>query len=950
LGSNSLTLTGGGSFSGTISGEGSLIKSVFLTGPTTLTLTGASSFTGGVLITFGTIAVPDFGNEGVDGPLGRGPLTVNGGVIAFSATGSTVANRPLTIGTTGGGMTGGAGALTWSGLISGPGPLSVTGGTVVLDNPNNSFSGGITIVGGGTLSLADIPDNLPASVLGGIGPISFNAGRLRYTGSGSDSSDRPLVFGGGSTSTAEIEVVAGASLTLQSASGDGGFRKTGPGTLIFTNPNNSFGGDSTIGGGTLVSGPLAHATVPSALGRGAKIIFDGNGVLVLPSGGQISNRAIVVNDGGGRIKISNSTITLNGGITGNGPLTLAGDNPMTDIFIIPKPGIGRIIVDRATVGIASGYVLPLTASFELTNNTGSYLNLSTIPGMSSVGLWGGGGPNFGKVTLNGMPFNLGGEFDGIIEGGGRVTFKSGAVFTGTSTFGDILVDGGSLGVSEVANGGIPSPMGSGTSVQLGNGNSAGTFNFIGSGTDATNRSLLLTGSGGHIGVSDQNGTLVWTGPINSANISSNPGTMTITKEGPGTLRLTGSNSYVGSTLVQAGKLQVLGSNALPNFGEVVVLAGASLELLAGTNETIGSLEGSGALILGGQRLVTGGNELASTFSGVVSGSGGSQIEKQGGGTFTLTNPGSSFSGGVTIADGAVSVPSLADAGTNSPLGSNGPITLGDSTHTGRLVVTNTGNVSTNRPILVSQGGGIIEVSNDNAEVTLSGSISGSASFLKFGAGRLTFSGDKAYAGSLIVADGTLQLDGNTPGTPITVLDPGTLESSGPSSRTIGALTLSGGTVSPGLPGAVGVLNTGDITLNSGRFAIDLLDGTATGLDSLNVTGAIEFTGPVILTIGLGFDPLDDVNIFRILVNDGTDVTTLQNGTSRFSFNGNVLEEGEHFLVYSNSISQIFEIRYGLTSEDNDIRLIAVPEPGVSIGFALGGMAVLLKRHRRRGRG
>jgi autotransporter-associated beta strand protein len=956
LGSNTLTISANGSsntgFAGIISGGGSV-----KTGLGILTLSGANSFTGGITIAGGgPVLVPDFGSTGTNGPLGPGTVTLDGGELAYSGTGTTGTDRPISIAAAGGKFNGGLGTLMLNGVLSGPGKVTISSGVVWLTNPANSFTGGIRIIS--TLALSDVPDNGTTSVLGASGPITLFGGTLAFKGTGTDSSNRQLIYDGIGT----IDVPAGTTLTLNSASGSGNFRKRGPGTLIQTDPTNSFTGSVFIEDGTLQTGDLADAGVPSALGTGGFIGFQSPTVtteLVLPAGASGStNRAIGLSAGGGRIRISNSTITLNSPFSGNGPITFAGSDSNTDTIILnatyPMGGdprtTGRTILDRVKVQVGGGG-LPVSGPVELTDNTGAWLNLIVNTTIGS--LQGGGGPNQGRVTLNsGLTIgsdNSDTNFAGVIEGNGGLTIIGSGIcnLTGVNTFtGNVSLNRGKLVVADVANSGMPSSLGSGSSLVFGGNNSpAGTLVFLGNGTDATNRNLFIQGFGGHIDVSDPNGTLVWSGPINGGVV--NPVIATLTKEGSGTLRLTGANSYSGSTEIKAGKLQVLGSNALPNFGNVNVFAGASFELLPGTNETIGSLEGSGSLILGGQRLITGGNELPTTFSGLISGAGGSQIEKTGGGTFILTNPGSSFSGGVTIADGAVSIPLLADAGMNSPLGSNGAVTLGDSTHTGRLVVTNSGGVSTNRPILVSQGGGIIEVSNDNAEVTLTGSISGSAPLLKFGSGRLKFTGDKTYGGSLIVADGTLRLDGSIPGTPITVLDPGTLDSSGSISRTIGPLTFSGGTVSPGLPGTAGTFSTGNVTFSTGRFAIDLLDATASELDYLNVTGAVEFTGPVSLTIALGFDPLDDVDVFRIVVNDGTDVTALQNGTSRFTFNGNVLDEGEHFLVNSNSISQLFEIRYGLSTADNDVRLIAVPEPATAILVGLGGFAALARRNRRR---
>lgn len=948
LGSSTLTIGSGGSFSGIISGPGSLVK----TGALIQALTGINTFTGGLVVANGSVAVPDLGSAGTNGPLGPGSVTLDSGGIQYSGTGTTSTDRPIAITAGGASFSGGAGTMKLGSLLSGPGRIRVDGGIVELTNPGNSFTGGILIAGQGTLALSEVPDNVATSTIGGIGPITIQGGRLRLTGTGNDSTDRPLVGGG------TIDVGTGSRLTFSSpASGSGNFRKEGGGTLVFTGTSNTSTGGVVIAGGTLEAGPLVDAAVPSGLGAGNSIFFDGPGQLTLPAGvNGTTNRSLSGIQG--RINISNSTITLNGNINGN--FAFAGSNPSTDIFVLsptsypssnyPFIGIkGKITLDGVKVRVTGGAGLPSEGRVELVENTGSVLDI-LIP--TTIGtLQGGGGSNPGRVNLAAdlvIAAKEDATFAGVIEGTGGIALTGSflsspgiLLFTGANTFsgGVVVSSGGRLAITDVANRGISSSLGSGESVQL----QGGTLIFNGAGTDSTNRALLMTGA--TIEVTNQDGTLIWSGPINPVDTGAQT---TLTKNGPGTLRLTGANGYQGDTRVTAGKLQVLGSTALSNSGRVFVFPGAILELLTGTNETIGSLEGDGTLMLGSQRLVTGGNGLTTTFSGLISGASTSQLEKQGGGVFALTNPNSAFNGGLTIAEGSVVTPFVANAGMNSPIGSNGAITLGDTTNTGRFVINNTGTNTTNRPILVSAGGGIIETSNANAEVAVSGAISGGGALVKLGAGRLTLTGDKMFSGSLVVADGNLRLDGSIANVPVTVLDPGSLDSSGPAPKSMGALTVAGGTVSPGLPGETDVFNTGNLTLSSGRLAINLNSLAASGYDSLNVSGGVSFDRLIELTIELGYDPEDFVGAFPIIVNDGSDLTVLNGPNARFSYKGHVLEDGSQFLVESNSFSQIFEMRYGLTAEDNDVRLVVIPEPSAAVLASLGILAVGLRRNRRSG--
>jgi autotransporter-associated beta strand protein len=431
------------------------------------------------------------------------------------------------------------------------------------------------------------------------------------------------------------------------------------------------------------------------------------------------------------------------------------------------------------------------------------------------------------------------------------------------------------------------------------------------------------------------GTLTLSGTVGSL--------IGITVEG-GVLVVSGTNASVEATNINQGTLEARGGNAIGNASNVSVGSSGTLRLMA--SETIRELNGSGAVTLGDNTLaVTSGG----IFSGVISGTGnllmagGAFMPK---GEFTLTNPNSAFEGGLTIVEGSVIVPFVANAGVNSPLGSSGTVTFGDTTHRGRLVIDNIENGTTNRPVFVTPGGGIIETRNANSEVALSGLISGTGALTKSGPGRLTLIGDKTFSGSLVVADGTLRLGGGITGVPVSVLGPGTLDSFGPVAKSMGALTLAGGLMSPGLPGETDVFNTGSLTLSSGRLAINLNSLAVSGFDQLNVTGGVSFDGFVELSIELGYDPEDFVGSFPIIVNDGSDLTTFNGVDAGFFYDGQKLEDGTQFLVENNSFSQKLEIRYGLNADDNDVRLIVVPEPSAVFMVSLGLLFLGLRRSYR----
>ncbi|MHB1077982.1 MAG: autotransporter domain-containing protein [Prosthecobacter sp.] len=108
----------------------------------------------------------------------------------------------------------------------------------------------------------------------------------------------------------------------------------------------------------------------------------------------------------------------------------------------------------------------------------------------------------------------------------------------------------------------------------------------------------------------------------------------LVKNGLGTLLLSGTNTFTGTTTVNQGILQLQNGAAIADTSAVTVTAPGSLDLL--TSETIGSLAGSGDTTLNANTLTTGGDNTSTTYSGVLSGVGGSLV-KNGAGTFTTSN-------------------------------------------------------------------------------------------------------------------------------------------------------------------------------------------------------------------------------------------------------------------------------------------------------------------------
>ncbi|NDF56151.1 MAG: transporter, partial [Proteobacteria bacterium] len=181
------------------------------------------------------------------------------------------------------------------------------------------------------------------------------------------------------------------------------------------------------------------------------------------------------------------------------------------------------------------------------------------------------------------------------------------------------------------------------------------------------------------------------------------GTGSLEKTGTGTLTLSAANSYTGVTQISAGVVMLSGSGRLADTTAVTVDSLATFDLNDIT-DTVGSIAGAGSITLGSGTLTAGGDTSSTTFSGVISETGG--FTKAGSGTLTLTGS-NTFTGTLTISAGTVSVGS---GGTTGWIAAT--------------TVANSGSITFNR----------------SNSTTFTGVVSGTGSLTKDGTGTLTISG------------------------------------------------------------------------------------------------------------------------------------------------------------------------------------------------------------------
>src|SRR6516162_9320942 len=387
-------------------------------------------------------------------------------------------------------------------------------------------------------------------------------------------------------------------------------------------------------------------------------------------------------------------------------------------------------------------------------------------------------------------------------GGGSLVIGYGN--TGNNSYaGGTFLNAGILKVTADSN------LGAATGALTFNG---GTLQF-GSGFN-TARSITLNGGG----TIDTNGfNTTFSGQING------PGSLA--KKGSGVLTVSGTTGYTGATFVNAGTVRAGAVNAFSPNSAFTIASGAILDL-NGFSQTIGSLAGPGTVTLGSATLTAGGDNTTTTFSGVISGTGG--LIKTGAGTLTLSGV-NTYTGGTAINAGTLAVATDANLGATS-----GGLSFGGGT------LQFLAGFTSNRGATLNAGGGAVDTNGNSA--TLGGTIGGVGGLTKSGAGTLTLTGTNTYQGGTVINAGTLAVS--------TDANLGT---------TSGGLTFGGGT----LQFLAGFTANRGTTLNAGGGAVDTNGNSATlggtiggvggltklGAGTLVLTAANTFSGGMLLSAG-----------------------------------------------------------------------------------------------------
>ncbi len=742
--------------------------------------------------------------------------------------------------------------------MSGASTLTKNGVGLMQLSGTNTYTG-VTSINAGTLQLdfsqVDNSSAPASNILAGTGTVTLGGGTLALKGNGATGASQNL---------------ANLTTTANTISG------------IVLNPNGAGTLTLTINAGALTAptfGASSNLILNTVAGgnNGATV---GNAIMVWNTGvsaGTMINAGFLVTDAGGTgfatdnvsnqiIRLTPSTLLPASGATsginyninnnaggsgaaGSSNLTLSATEAAASITVDTTTASGTLSLGANTLNndnwlftAASG-----TNTYTINSTTGNLKSVTSGDAMTFNNV------NPGTVTIN-API--------LANGTNAVNFKGAGttVLTASNTY---------TGVTTIYN-----------TLQIGNGGTTGT---LGSGNVTDNGSLIFNRS---------DNAYTYAGVISS--------TGTLIQNGPGTITLSGANSYTGGTTVSAGTLVMVdpftGSAWTVNGGTKTIVNGATLQFqgTAGASNLVNagsiSLNSGGTLSL----LGTGSNGLQFGTGSTISGSGtifvpSSNVLVD---FFNYSNELDSFTGSINVQGGTlqfVTPSSATSAGSGS-------ITLNVATgatldiRTGILKVDA---LSGGGTITSSSAADTLNLGNNNGSATFSGTIAngaGSIALIKNGTGTQTLTGTNTYTGVTTISGGVLQI-GNGGASGSLGAGATTDNASLVFNRSDNAYTYAGaisgsGSLTMNGTGTVGLSGvnsyTGTTTINTGR--LQLVGGVTN-----------DYTASSVFNIASGA---------TLEINQTSGSIRLRNGNSQITGSGTVQKTGAGLTFLANNSSSV----------------------------------------------
>ena len=709
---NPVALAGGtiqnGDLTGSIASSGGTVNgisgsaSLTANGGTT-TLQGSNTYTGATTINGGTLYGGDYSATQWNTFSANSATTVNsGGILNVGVNEQTINNVTLnggtitlatsggTYGTLKGSVTSYGG--TFSAALIGASSFTNVSGTTYFSSAMgaldyigyNSYVGPTTISGGtikatgayllGDRSAFTIDANATLD-LGGysqiIGTLS-GAGTVTSTGSGSTSPVYVYLYGAGTTTfSGQIEdgdspvglvVRSGLALTLSGTNAYTGATTVNGGKLT-AGAANAFSANSATtvnSGGILDLGQNSQAIATVALNGGTltnEFLNTGEGQFgtltgaVTSSGGTIEafltgTSTVTVNSGTTIVQLSPSALTCNCALGGRNDY--AGATTINAGGVLTTPNWSYILSENSAFTINSGGTLDLAG-----NNQG----VGSIAGAGVITSTGGSA----KLQI----YNSS-TFAGQITGQLGLDLASYSTETLTLTGTNNTFSGGiTWGQNQTVNATNAGSLGTGELDMY----PGSTLAFTGTGYSVVNNVVFMQNEDPTI--DSGSGVITMTGVIS--------GDGSLTKIGAGTLILTGSNTWAGGTVVDAGTLGV-GANGALGSGSLMLNYGTTLQFEAN------GLNIPNAITLNDAVPTIDTGSFTDTLSGVISGAG--DLTKIGSGTLILAGA-DTYTGPTDVQAGTLAVTgtivSTATVKSGAAIGGSGTI--------GGLVVNSGGTVA-----------------------------------------------------------------------------------------------------------------------------------------------------------------------------------------------------------------------------------------------------------------
>ena len=900
--------------------------SVVITGPNAVTINstgGASTYTGGTTVNGGTLAL------GAGGTLGtiRGGLTINpGGTVQL--TGAD-------------GLGFGAGTSVTQ--------VNINGGTLNnATNGNNGYlaswvltGGSMTSTGGGNFH-----------IIGGTGSITSNASTTTSTISGGVAirNANTILSINVADGAAESDLLmSGGILNSPFEAGNNGITKSGAGKLVLSGTN-TYLGSTTVSNGTL---QIGNGGTTGSLNSNSNIT--NNAALVYNRSDSFS-AGNTMSGSGSLTKLGAGALTLTGATTHTGATSVATG---TLSFSTSASSVGTLgVADNANLGVkaasAGSTLLTLTGlTFGTSGLTFDFNNLNTTsPLITSTG----------AVTANGVV---------TVSTANAALLSSGlhTLISSTGLTGSFTLASPSLGTR--ATGALVTTA---TDLSLNVSNDALVWTGIGNNLWTTAATEDNTGPNSWALKAGQTPTSFWLNDVvefndtynlgagavavavSSISVGSNvnptsvtfnnsavnytissgsfgiTGSGTLTKNGTGTVVIAAQNSYTGSTVINAGTLEIgdgttdgdiNSSTSVTNDGTLVYnrTAGSFTynNIISGSGSVVKT--GAGTQMLGGANTYGGGTAINGGTLQVTTtaGSANSGVFNVNGATLQFNlGVGNNFNYAPTINVSGAAVLGNAAAGnvgtTAGQINYTGTLT-GDNVNAltvnnsalARLYMNGTvsqvpainvtagamgfdlagGNRGGGAPVNVSSGGALWFANAINA-LANNVTLNGGAGIGSLGALYQEGGGTPTISGSIALASGNSSIGGSTAGAIVTVN--GSISGTGGLTK-IGAntyLLASNNTYSGGT-----ALSAGTLAITS-----DASLGTAPGSPATNLTFSGNSTLAATGSIAL------DVNR-NILISSGATATFNPGGASNvLTINGAVSNQSStgNFVLVTNAIN------------------------------------------------